>query len=155
MEKNHVAYKVVYDVKAQKMTEAYGILCYWAQDVGRFWLRSNCLNRFVGLGCSYNVCGDYGFHATEVQYDFSGSKRAGLFGMPLFCRWAGKYNLSNDTKATIRFQVGDTWWMQTKWECPITKNLKVTNNEHVDLKGLIYEPKRSNVKMGFVLEFKV
>ena len=49
----HCAWKLTTDFS--KLTSAYGLLALMNTSKGNFYFRSNCLNNFVGLGCSYTI----------------------------------------------------------------------------------------------------
>lgn len=104
-EKNiHCAWKIKHDLS--KLTEAYGLLAMMNTSLGHFYFRSNCLNRFVGLGCAYTI-NKNAHHATEVQWDFGKTPAKGLFGQPLFWRFGGVYHLENGAKGTVHVKAGD------------------------------------------------
>lgn len=87
--KCHFGFRCDYDFSAKKLDAAYGALSYVHKDFGTWYFRSNCLNRFVGLGV-HKHCGDKRYHVAEVQYDFSEKPAVnGLFGKPLFLRIGG------------------------------------------------------------------
>lgn len=104
-EKNvNVGFRCDLNLQKKQLDAAYGHLAYTHADYGTWYFRSNCLSRFVGLGV-HKKGGDTRFHVAEVQYDFSKDKKQGLFGQPLFLRFAGDYKLSD----------GTTWNWRANW----------------------------------------
>lgn len=148
----HCAWKLHHDLKA--LTEAYGLLALKNTPYGHFYFRSNCLNRFVGLGCAYKV-GEHGHHATEIQYDFKDAKAAGMFDMPLFWRFGGVYNTQNGMKGSLSAYFGKKWMVQQKWEVPFSKSTKVTFQDQGDIKAMFTDPKNASLKFGIALEYKL
>lgn len=95
----NVAWKAVGDVNNKSLTSAYGVLGFNDKDYGHFWFRSNCLNRFCGLGWAYRCCKTDSF-ATEASWDFLG-KTAGVAGKPLFFRFAHMHEYASGLRHTI------------------------------------------------------
>lgn len=88
----HCAWKTEYDMTKSALANAYGYFA-WRQDANTWWwFRSNCLNKFVGLGSTHSVWSNP--MTCELQYDVN-KKKEGLFGQPLFWRWGYKYKLNN------------------------------------------------------------
>jgi len=148
----HCAWKLKTDFKS--LTEAYGLLALMNTSAGHFYFRSNCLKRFVGLGCAYSI-NENAHHATELQYDFLDSKAKGIYGLPLFWRFGGVYHTQNKMKATYQFAVGDKVIMNQKWELPISKSTKLTFSDQSDLKAAFMDPKNCACKFGVSLEYKL
>ena len=140
------------DIPNQKLSEAYGILAL-KNDKGDFYMRSNCLNRLVGLGCFYAV-GARAHHAAELQYDFFG-KNKGINGLPLFFRWGGHYHLQNGAKLSSQLFCGSKWMVTHKLEVPLGKQTKVTVTDQADFLAAIKNPKSMDYKVGFAFEFKL
>lgn len=54
----HIAWKTSYDLKKSALADCYGWLA-WRQNASSWWwFRSNCLNRFVGLGTTQDFYGN-------------------------------------------------------------------------------------------------
>ena len=105
------------------MTDCFGILAF-KNSSGDFYLRSNCLQRLVSLGWCTKLT-DNAHHCYELQYDFKGANR-GIMDLPLFFRWGGQYNLNNGSTVSSQIFAGSKWWWTSKWDLPITKQIKVT-----------------------------
>ena len=148
----HVAWKAVADLDQKKLTEAYGVLAL-KNEKGDFYLRSNCLNRLVGLGSFFSL-NDNAHHAYEVQYDFYG-KNKGMFDLPLFFRFGGHYHLQNGAKLSTRLFLSNKWMFTNNFEVPIGKQIKVTVSDQADLWAAFKDPKNLGYKLGFALEFKL
>ena len=76
-------------MNAKKLSDAFGILAWNNSGHGNWYFRSNCLNRFVGLGF-HDKLNDTTSIGTELQYDFFG-KNKGIMGNPFFWRLGGCY----------------------------------------------------------------
>jgi len=87
------------DLQKNSLAACYGVLAAFGTEYGNFYFRSNCLNRFVGLGW-FNKN-----YATEVQYDFL-SKTTGINGQPLFARFGTDHKLSDKSSLNTRFNFG-------------------------------------------------
>lgn len=118
MDDYHCAWKAVTDFKG--LSEAYGVLAV-KNKTGDFYLRSNCLNRFVGIGCHVSPKDSF-HHANEIQYDFFG-KNKGIYGYPVFWRFGGSYHFPNNSKLTSQLAVGanEGCKMTNKLEVPVSK----------------------------------
>jgi len=119
----HCAWKLKTDLKS--LSEAYGLLALMNTQYGNFYFRSNCLKRFVALGCSYKIS-DNAHHATEVQYDFLDKKAAGINGLPLFWRFGAQYSVANGMKGSYHLAMGQKAMLNQMWEIPLSKQTKLT-----------------------------
>lgn len=148
----HCAWKLKTDLS--KLTEAYGLLALMNTSAGHFYFRSNCLSRFVGLGCAYTI-NENAHHATEVQWDFSKSPKAGIMGYPLFWRFGGVYHTENGAKGTVQLNVGEKALLTQKWEFQINKQTKLVFNDQIDAKAALYDPKNAAFNFGFNVEYSL
>ena len=151
-EQYHAAWRTLLDVNGKKMTDAYGILAL-KNSSGDFYLRSNCLQRLVSLGWFTKWC-DNGFHCYEVQYDFKGANR-GIMDLPLFARFGWHYHLNNGSTLSSQLFAGNKWWWTSKWDLPITKQIKVTVQDQADVLAAFQNPKDVNYNVGVHFEFKL
>ena len=142
-----VGWKCQADLTKKSLASAYGVLNWSDKDLGNFWFRSNCLNRFVGLGYS-RKCGANDAMAAELQYDFQSSKE-GLFGKPLFLRYAHHHNWQNGLATTAQLNFGSTLWLTGKYAWKVNDNVGFTVTERFDLRNL------NNWTKGIAFEMKL
>ena len=149
----HCAWKTVVDVNAKSLKEAYGILAWNNTGHGDWYFRSNCLSKFVGIGCSYKV-NQNGWHSHEMQWDFN-KKKVGLFGQPLWWRYGMAYKWANNYWIRQNYTFGEEWLVDSKMEVPINNNMKMIFHERADAKKLWNDPKNAGWKWGVCVEFKM
>jgi hypothetical protein len=150
----HCAWKVICDMKNKmKMTEAYGILLFNNTGHGNWYFRSNCLEKVMAVGCNYNINENLA-HSTEVQYDFNKTK-TGLFGMPLFYRFGGKWNLKNNCTWNYDIMAGESWTWSEKVEMPVNDNITLSVSDKMNMSAMFSNPKNAGFKWGMGLEIKL
>jgi len=123
-------------------------------STGDFYLRADCLKRFLGLGCSVSPK-DYFQHSFELQYDAGTKPATGIYGMPVFFRFGGLYQLNKKIKLTAQLNAGKGLIMTNKFEVPVSKEIKATLTEQVDLASAYTDPKSLKHSFGAALEFKL
>jgi len=141
---------VVGDLK--NYNEAY--VAFGAKNsTGDFYLRADCLKRFLGLGCSVSPNDKFN-HSFELQYDAGAKPAAGIYGMPLFFRFGGLYHLNKKIKLTAQLNAGKGLIMTNKFEVPVGKKIKATLTDQVDLASAYTDPKSLKHTFGIALELK-
>lgn len=134
-----------------KLSSAYGYAAMVGGN-GNYYLRSNLLNPFVGVGTWFNW-GASKQHV-ELQYDVSGNMK-GLFGQPAFLRWGMKHSMG-PVKVQMSSLCGETVSLKEKWTCPVNKNLSLNANLYTkDIWGLIVEPNSNKLTFGIAAELKI
>jgi len=147
----HLAWKAVTDAKSKTLKEAYGLLLFRAA-ARDYYIRSNCLDKFVGFGSAFSV-GDNGKHTCELQWDQS-NKNKGWNDLPFFVRYGAQYTLANKTRMTSHFFIGKEWVNTNKVEVPVSKEIKVVISDQCDVLALVNRTANYKPKFGFELEFK-
>jgi len=92
----HCAFKTDVNLVNKSFNNCYGVLAAMNTEYGNWYFRSNCLQRFVGVGWWKKCCGG------ELQYDFY-NKNKGLFDQPVFLRFGAAWTLSDASKLSMRF----------------------------------------------------
>lgn len=134
--------------------EAY-LVAAVKNSTGHFYLRSNVLTRFMGLGCNVSPK-DYFHHSFELQYDAAASpSKSGIYGLPLFFRFGGLYHLDNKVKLTAQLNAGKGLIMTNKIEVPVSKEIKATLTDQIDLANVYTNPKGLKYNFGVALELKL
>jgi len=142
---------VVSDLKT--LSEAYLVAMY-KNTTGHFYLRTNVLDRFFGLGCNVSPK-DYFHHSFELQFDAADKPKAGIYGYPLFFRFGGLYHLNNKIKLTAQLNAAEGLIMTNKFEIPISKEIKAAITDQVDLAKIYTSPKDLKYDFGATLELKL
>jgi hypothetical protein len=137
-----------YDVAGKRMTDAFGWLGLMNTAQGNFYFRSNCLNRFIGLGWFDGRC------CGELQYDVN-RKAVGLGGQPVFIRAGYQDKLSDSSSMNLRFNIGQEAWTSMKWDLNVSPQLKFSITDRFNLRALFTDPKNAAYSNGMSFEFKV
>lgn len=130
------------------------MLAWKNQEWGAAWLRSNCLNRFVGLGWSGDAYGAK--HALEVQYDANKDAKGGFQGQPLWIRHGVSGKFANGVNAKVAFRLGENVRYMAAVTLPAQDNLNITFTEKLNLDEWIRGNKdKVNWQFGLGVEFKL
>ena len=123
-------------------------------DKGNFYLRADALKKYFGLGCSVSPKSDF-HHSFELQYDAAEKPKAGIYGLPLFFRFGGLYHLNKKINLTAQLNAGSGLIMTNKFEIPVTKEIKATVTDQIDLANAYKDPKKLAYSFGAAFEFKL
>jgi hypothetical protein len=147
----HAAWTLDYDITAKKLNSTHGVFLWQNTEYGDFYFRSNCLNRFVGLGRQWSQGGNKA--SAEVQYDFK-NKNVGVAGLPLFFRF-GQEVVRDSFNWTARVNFGSEYWFYSTLKWNLTPNVKLTYNERSNLRTLFTGKGAFKFQTGLALELKL
>lgn len=151
-ELNFASKFVVTDFKS--LSEAY-MVAMLKNSTGHFYLRSNVLTRFLALGCNVSPK-DYFTHSFEAQYDLAEKPAVtGIYGLPFFLRFGGLYKLNKGVKLTSQLKAGQDLVMTNKVEVPVSKEIKATVTDQIDLAKVYTSPKDIKYDFGVAVELKL
>ena len=143
------------DVNNKSLKEAHGIIAWKNQEWGAAWLRSNCLNRYIGLGWSGSIK-DHGNHVVEAHYDAGKDAKKGFQGLPLWIRHGAAMKFSNGSSAKVSTVVGENVRVKGSLTLPVQDNLSLTINEKMNVdKWLKGDQAGAEYQFGVGLEFKL
>ena len=118
-------------------------------------MRSNCLNRFVGLGWSGKIEG-HGDHVVEAQYDASADAKKGFQGLPLWIRHGAAMRFSNGASGKLSTVVGENVRVKGSITLPVQDNLNVTLTDKINLdEWLRGNQEGAKYQFGVGVEFKL
>ena len=132
----------------RSLSAAYGQLLFRCPEYGNFYFRSNCLNRFIGLGW-FNKN-----YSTELQWDFF-RRTEGAFELPLFIRFGVDRKLADNSCLNVRLNLAKEWWATAKWDLTLNENIKLSLQDRISLCAPFCNPAKSGYEFGATIEFKL
>ena len=148
----HGGFKFEHDLS--NFTELFAQLAL-KNDKGDFFLRGDLLKKEVTLGCNHTHKGSQeqpARHSVELHADTTQEKK-GLFGQPIWLRWAGQYPMANGGELRMAVDYSDKVDMKGSYSQEIDKNLKIVACDSVSTESL-FAPDFSKLTYNFGIKMQ-